>query len=70
MSFGHPISHVEQIELDSLENWRIHFKNNANYNSGMMWDANLRRLDAFEKNYYNIFRLKQTCTCSDKKKCQ
>lgn len=43
LSWGHPIENVES--LDDGFRWKVTFKENANFVSGMMFDANLRTFD-------------------------
>ncbi|CAG5105612.1 Oidioi.mRNA.OKI2018_I69.chr1.g2287.t1.cds [Oikopleura dioica] len=64
LSWGHPVENVES--LDDGVRWKVTFKENANFVSGMMFDANLKTFDdAVNVNANWVLRAIKSCPCTN-----
>ena len=62
-TFSHPIDNVEA--LDSGLTWRINFAAGANFDSGMMFDANLMALQTVTMSNSAVFDEIKSCPCTN-----
>jgi len=64
LNYSHPIERVEQIG-ETGNQWRVYFKQGANFMSGMMWDANLMTVQKQWIKDDSIIRGSASCPCSN-----
>ena len=66
LSWGHPVDDAVSLDNDDGFLWKVTFKKNANFHSGMMFDANLRTYDlAVNVNANWVLKDIQSCPCSN-----
>lgn len=62
ITLSHPIDRVEDR---GNNRWRLYFKDQANFNSGMMWNANIETVQKEWINDASIIRGSASCPCSN-----